>query len=136
MTELWCKMTSWDSLSTLNNLAVTVIQPQPMNIPGHNDVRGYSLDFPGFSGVYPQTTQLATTVNASYDNATTAGDGDGYKYARNLTRDVLLGLVLFFLSLLTFIGNAMVLHAVRTDRRLQTVRNIGNSGPVSSYKLR
>lgn len=36
-------------------------------------------------------------------------------------RDIPLGLVLSLLSLLTFIGNAMVLHAVRTERRLQTV---------------
>ncbi len=34
----------------------------------------------------------------------------------------LLAVVLFGLSLMTSIGNAMVLHAVRTDKRLQTVR--------------
>jgi len=32
-----------------------------------------------------------------------------------------LAATLAFLSLLTFVGNAMVLHAVRTERRLQTV---------------
>ncbi|KAI0239429.1 hypothetical protein LSAT2_009839, partial [Lamellibrachia satsuma] len=32
-----------------------------------------------------------------------------------------LATTLAFLSLLTFVGNAMVLHAVRTERRLQTV---------------
>jgi hypothetical protein len=38
-----------------------------------------------------------------------------------VTVDVLLGICLFLLSILTFTGNAMVLHAVRTERRLQTV---------------
>ena len=32
------------------------------------------------------------------------------------------GIGLYILSLLTFVGNAMVLHAIRTDKRLQTVR--------------
>ena len=32
------------------------------------------------------------------------------------------GIFLYILSLLTFVGNAMVLHAIRTDKRLQTVR--------------
>ena len=31
------------------------------------------------------------------------------------------GIMLYILSLLTFVGNAMVLHAIRTDKRLQTV---------------
>ena len=31
------------------------------------------------------------------------------------------GILLYILSLLTFVGNAMVLHAIRTDKRLQTV---------------
>ena len=31
------------------------------------------------------------------------------------------GIGLYILSLLTFVGNAMVLHAIRTDKRLQTV---------------
>jgi hypothetical protein len=39
------------------------------------------------------------------------------------------GIGLYILSLLTFVGNAMVLHAIRTDKRLQTVsikKNIKN----------
>ena len=32
------------------------------------------------------------------------------------------GIGLYVLSLLTFVGNAMVLHAIRTEKRLQTVR--------------
>ncbi|XP_013787558.2 histamine H1 receptor-like [Limulus polyphemus] len=35
-----------------------------------------------------------------------------------------MGVSLYALSLLTFVGNAMVLHAIRTERRLQTVSNI------------
>ena len=31
------------------------------------------------------------------------------------------GILLYVLSFLTFVGNAMVLHAIRTDKRLQTV---------------
>ena len=38
-----------------------------------------------------------------------------------IVRDIGLGAVLAFLCMLTFVGNAMVLHAVRTERRLQTV---------------
>ena len=36
-------------------------------------------------------------------------------------RDALLGTVLGFLCLLTAVGNAMVLYAVRTEKTLQTV---------------
>lgn len=39
-------------------------------------------------------------------------------------RDISLGCVLGFLCLLTAVGNAMVLHAVRTERNLQTVSTI------------
>jgi hypothetical protein len=36
--------------------------------------------------------------------------------------DVATGIGLYVLSFLTFVGNAMVLHAIRTEKRLQTVR--------------
>lgn len=42
----------------------------------------------------------------------------------DLWRDIPLGFFLTLLSLLTFVGNAMVLHAVRTERRLQTVSSV------------
>lgn len=48
-------------------------------------------------------------------------------------RDIPLGLVLSLLSLLTFIGNAMVLHAVRTERRLQTVSGHVYIGKYRQY---
>lgn len=40
---------------------------------------------------------------------------------RDLWREIPLGIILTFLCLLTTVGNAMVLHAVRTERRLQSV---------------
>jgi len=33
------------------------------------------------------------------------------------------GFGLYFLAVITFVGNAMVLHAIRTEKRLQTVSN-------------
>lgn len=39
-----------------------------------------------------------------------------------VAKDVCLGIVLAGCCLLTVSGNAMVLHAVRTERKLQTVR--------------
>ena len=43
-------------------------------------------------------------------------------------RMVAMGFTLFVLCTLTIVGNAMVLHAVRTDRRLQTVSGERRSG--------
>jgi hypothetical protein len=39
----------------------------------------------------------------------------------NLGVAVPMGIVMYLLSLVTVVGNAMVLHAIRTERRLQTV---------------
>lgn len=44
--------------------------------------------------------------------------------AKELARDISLGVLLGALSMITFVGNAMVLHAVRTEKRLQTVSYI------------
>lgn len=52
---------------------------------------------------------------SKFDNSNDAG------LKEDLWRDIPLGFILTLLSLLTFVGNAMVLHAVRTERRLQTV---------------
>ena len=38
---------------------------------------------------------------------------------------VATGIALYVLSFLTFVGNAMVLHAIRTEKRLQTVSERG-----------
>ncbi|XP_019645839.1 PREDICTED: probable G-protein coupled receptor No18 [Branchiostoma belcheri] len=57
--------------------------------------------------------------NVSLRNVTGTGQVDG----GSLWTDVALGIVLGSLCLLTSVGNAMVLHAVRTNRDLQTVSN-------------
>lgn len=80
-----------------------------------------------------------TDYNISFrdfsDYFTTAPDWDLFVYnltnisnlddlaleERDLWREIPLGIVLTFLCLLTTVGNAMVLHAVRTERRLQSV---------------
>ena len=76
---------------------------------------------------------LYTYVNETYANDTYGNVSFGYDVTTNGTvapagedalhwvRLVSLEALLFGLSLLTFIGNAMVLHAVRTERRLQSV---------------
>ena len=55
-------------------------------------------------------------------NITNDTDGLSTPEPRDLWREIPLGIVLTLLCLVTIIGNAMVLHAVRTERRLQTVR--------------
>ncbi|XP_002734542.1 histamine H1 receptor-like [Saccoglossus kowalevskii] len=41
----------------------------------------------------------------------------------NIASDVPIGIILSIISLITFLGNALVIHAVRTEKRLQTVSN-------------
>ncbi|XP_035678130.1 probable G-protein coupled receptor No18 [Branchiostoma floridae] len=69
------------------------------------------------------TDFLPTTAydgNGSFGgNVTAVGPVDG----GSVWTDVALGIVLGSLCLLTSVGNAMVLHAVRTNRDLQTVSN-------------
>lgn len=57
---------------------------------------------------------------ANFGGANVTGE-TFYVLEYDLWRDIPLGVVLSILCLLTFVGNAMVLHAVRTERRLQTV---------------
>ena len=45
-------------------------------------------------------------------------------HGKELWREIPLGIVLTLLCLLTSVGNAMVLYAVKTERRLQTVSKI------------
>ncbi len=47
--------------------------------------------------------------------------------ALDILGDVTLGIVLGLMCMATFVGNAMVLHAVRTEKRLQTVRHFSYS---------
>lgn len=50
------------------------------------------------------------------DNGTHSGDG-----RPSVGLLIPVGVLLSFLSILTFVGNAMVLQAIRTEKRLQTV---------------
>ena len=59
---------------------------------------------------YNNITSSNSTLSAQEDNT-----------AIGLLGDISLGFVLAFLCMATFVGNAMVLHAVRTEKRLQTV---------------
>lgn len=80
-------------------------------------------------------TDITLNFNDSMDYFTTAQDWNAYVYnftnitdvltmeERDLWREIPLGIVLTLLCLLTTVGNAMVLHAVRTERRLQSVSN-------------
>lgn len=47
---------------------------------------------------------------------------DGNAELREVFKNVVLGVVLVAVCMLTIAGNALVLHAVRTERKLQTVR--------------
>jgi len=47
---------------------------------------------------------------------------DGDSDLKELFKNICLGLVLVAACLLTIVGNILVLHAVRTERKLQTVR--------------
>ena len=60
---------------------------------------------------YNNITTSNSTLSAHEDNT-----------AIGLLGDISLGFVLGLLCMATFVGNAMVLHAVRTEKRLQTVR--------------
>ena len=62
---------------------------------------------------YNNITSSNSTLSAHEDHT-----------AISLLGDISLGFVLGFLCMATFVGNAMVLHAVRTEKRLQTVRPI------------
>ena len=59
-----------------------------------------------------------TTANGSLQSSSSSFDG----FTNNLAFLVPLSICLLTLSLLTFFGNAMVVHAIRTERKLHTVR--------------
>lgn len=82
--------------------------------------------------VTPSVSTTAFVVDELSDTFPTDGRfvvGPGVRfnsagYLNNLAVAVPMGVSLYALSLLTFVGNAMVLHAIRTERRLQTVSNM------------
>jgi hypothetical protein len=61
----------------------------------------------------------STSVYQDAENSS-SGDVEGSATV-NLGLAVPMGIVMYLLSLVTVVGNAMVLHAIRTERRLQTV---------------
>ncbi|XP_076314951.1 histamine H1 receptor-like [Tachypleus tridentatus] len=73
------------------------------------------------SGFLPKSPGLTMPIDedrTSFDHSYNSG------YLDNPAIAVPMGVSLYALSLLTFVGNAMVLHAIRTERRLQTVSNM------------
>ena len=68
-----------------------------------------------------QTTTL--NYNNGSGNSSTGNESDEIDPI-NPASAVAAGLALYVLSFLTFVGNAMVLHAIRTEKSLQTVSNM------------
>ena len=87
----------------------------------HGHWAGMSGDADTLNSVLDNAT-LALNVTASPDTTTAGGVSSGLA----LTGDIALGIMLALLSLLTILGNAMVLHAVRTERALQSVSYCAN----------
>lgn len=85
----------------------------------------FSLNFSDFSDYFtssPDWDLLVSNFTNKSDLLIPAQE------ERDLWREIPLGIVLTLLCLLTTVGNAMVLHAVRTERRLQSVSRVLNQG--------
>jgi len=84
------------------------------------------------------------SLSADNDNRTSVGCRlvdergfyDGDNELKELLKNVTVGLVLVAACLLTIVGNALVLHAVRTERKLQTVRQPLRTNAASCYTCR
>jgi hypothetical protein len=61
------------------------------------------------------------TTSVFNENIENSSAGSVEDVTLNLGLAVPMGIVMYLLSLVTVVGNAMVLHAIRTERRLQTV---------------
>ena len=70
---------------------------------------------------------LASDQNSSFIDHHHFTEEEDDKFTLSTVVIPTTGIGLYILSLLTFVGNAMVLHAIRTDKRLQTVRIQKNS---------
>ena len=68
---------------------------------------------------YPNSTNHRNLTEASLDTL-----NEEVEFTLSTVVIPTTGIALYILSLLTLVGNAMVLHAIRTDKRLQTVRGI------------
>ncbi len=81
----------------------------------------------------PEFPLNGSSSSSSSSNDTTAADGASPPSVSL----VATGVGLYSLSFLTFVGNAMVLHAIRTEKRLQTVRrrdkSVYDDGHAKSY---
>ena len=97
------------------------------HIPDNFLDHGYSilptndLDKPEFNGIGNMSNMSVWLQGGTGDPDTNYDDPDMTYTVLEWCRDIVLGIVLAALSMVTFIGNAMVLHAVRTERRLQSV---------------
>ena len=70
----------------------------------------------------PAAAVAANDVNFTTEDA--GGDGVATAVTPAAAAFVIpTGIGLYILSLATLVGNAMVLHAIRTEKRLQTVRH-------------
>ena len=65
---------------------------------------------------------LATDINTTLQPHLSEVNNGEVEFTLSTVVIPTTGIALYVLSLLTFVGNAMVLHAIRTDKRLQTVR--------------
>ena len=67
----------------------------------------------------PSLSSPASSIDAN----ATGGNGTGVTPVPPVAYVIPTGIGLYVLSLATLVGNAMVLHAIRTEKRLQTVRH-------------
>ncbi len=75
------------------------------------------------SNYYGNVTAADGATGGGGNGSAGGGGGAGADGAAlGLLGDISLGFILGLLCMATFVGNAMVLHAVRTEKRLQTVR--------------
>ncbi|XP_077986798.1 histamine H1 receptor-like [Glandiceps talaboti] len=73
---------------------------------------------------FTNTSYAESSFTDSFDNITNNTSSDHIQIdGGKISSDIPIGIVLCFLCLMTSVGNAMVLHAVRTEKRLQTVSN-------------
>lgn len=114
-------------VASIDELPDAICSPSPFHVDIHQAklVAALSLD--------PLKDDNSTSLWPDYQNFTsldttwlTNGTSQNGTTHQQLPAAVVVptGIALYVLSLLTFVGNAMVLHAIRTEKRLQTVSNM------------